>query len=63
MLKNSINKTESNDIAKWLVIVLALSTLIFNTITLFNDVKHLKENQIRIIKEISELKTALIMKK
>lgn len=60
MLKN-IMKTD--DIAKWIIIVIALVTLIFNTGVLYNEVKHLKENDKIIMRDISEIKTMMIERK
>lgn len=63
MWTRSINQETNSDLAKWIVIIIALGTIIFNTITLHNDVQHLKKNQERIITEISELKNVLIDKR
>ena len=46
------------EIAKWIIVAIAIGTLIFNTGILWNDVKHLKED----VKAIRQLLDDILKK-
>lgn len=50
----------SNDLAKWVIVGIAIAGLIFNTGVVWNDVKHLKKSIDDVWSEINEIKKILI---
>lgn len=48
------------DLAKWIIVGIAIAGLIFNSGVLYNDVKHLKKSVDDIWSEINEIKNILI---
>jgi hypothetical protein len=48
------------DLAKWIIVGLAVAGLIFNTGVLYNDIKHLKKSVDEIWTEINKIKDILI---
>ena len=48
------------DLAKWIIVGIAVAGLVFNSGVLYNDVKHLKKSVDDIWKEINHIKTMLI---
>jgi len=48
------------DLAKWIIVGIAIAGLIFNSGILYNDVKHLKKSVNDIWSEINEIKNILI---
>lgn len=50
----------TSDLAKWIIVGIAISGLIFNTGILWNDVHHLKKSVDDIWGEINEIKLILI---
>ena len=55
-----MNTNKMNNIAKWIVVGLAILTLAFNSGILYNDVKHLKNQLGEIKQEIKELRSYLM---
>ena len=49
-----------SDLAKWIIVGIAVAGLIFNTGIIWNDVKHLKKSVDDIWSEINEIKNILI---
>lgn len=49
-----------NDLAKWIIVGIAVAGLIFNTGVLYNDIKHLKKSVDDIWKELNKIKEILI---
>lgn len=48
------------DLAKWIIVGIAVGGLIFNTGVLYNDIKHLKKSVNDIWKELNKIKDILI---
>lgn len=48
------------DLAKWIIVGIAIAGLIFNSGVLYNDVSHIKKSIDDIWREINEIKTILI---
>lgn len=55
-------KEKRNDIAKWIVVALALLTLAFNSGVLYNDVKHLKASFAEIKQDVKSINMYLLQK-
>lgn len=53
---------KKNDMAKWIIVALALLTLVFNSGVLYNDVKHLKEVVRELKQDVKQINTYLIAK-
>ena len=53
---------KANDIAKWVVVALALLTLAFNSGVLYNDVKHLKTSFAEIKQDVKSINMYLLQK-
>ena len=51
-----------NSLAKWVIVVLALGGILFNTAILYNDVKHLKKQMQEVKQEIRDLRNYLMGK-
>lgn len=51
-----------NDIAKWVIVALAILTLAFNSGVLYNDVKHLKANFTEIKMDVKSINSYLLEK-
>ena len=52
-----------NDIAKWIIVALAVAGFIFNTGVIWNDVKHNRESIQEIKQEMSQLRLFVMEKK
>lgn len=50
---------KTNDIAKWIIVALAVGALIFNTGVLYNEVKHNSRNIAKIEKHIESMEKSL----
>lgn len=50
------------DLAKWIIVGIAVGGLIFNTGVLYNDIKHLKKSVDDIWLELNKIKDILIKK-
>ena len=48
------------DLAKWIIVGIAIGGLIFNSGILYNDVNHLKKSVDEIWKELNNIKNILI---
>ena len=48
------------DLAKWIIVAIAIAGLIFNTGVLYNDIKHLKKSVDEIWTELNKIKDILI---
>ena len=48
------------DLAKWIIVGIAIAGLIFNTGVLYNDIKHLKKSVDEIWTELNKIKDILI---
>lgn len=48
------------DLAKWIIVGIAIAGLIFNTGVLYNDIKHLKKSVDDIWSELNKIKDILI---
>lgn len=53
----------SSDLAKWIIVAIAILGFAFNTGIMWNDVKHLKKSVDDIWKEINEIKKFLLEEK
>lgn len=53
----------TNDLAKWIIVAIAILGLAFNTGVVWNDVKHLKKSVDDIWSEINEIKKYLFIDK
>lgn len=53
---------KTNDIAKWIIVALALLTLAFNSGVLYNDVKHLKTSLTEVKMEVKSINAYLLHK-
>lgn len=49
-----------NDLAKWIIVGIAVAGFVFNSGVVWNDVKHLKKSVDDIWKEVNEIKKALL---
>lgn len=49
-----------NDLAKWIIVALALLTLAFNSGVLYNDVKHLKNDFTEIKMDVKSINAYLL---
>lgn len=58
-----MNKQKLNGFARWVIVALAVGSVIFNTAVLYNDVKHLKNAVQEIKQEIRDLRTYLLENK
>lgn len=52
-----------NGIARWIIVAIAVSGIIFNTAILYNDVKHLNKQVQEIKQEIRDLRQYLMENK
>ena len=57
-----MTKKKINDVAKWVIVALALLTLAFNSGVLYNDVKHLKEALAEVKQEVKSINMYLLQK-
>ena len=55
-------KTKLNGIARWVIVAIAVSGIVFNTAVLYNDVKHLNRQIQEIKQEIRDLRNYLLEK-
>lgn len=53
----------ATDVAKWILVTIAILGLAFNTGVVWNDVKHLKKSVNDIWREINEIKKFLLKEK
>jgi hypothetical protein len=52
--------TKKTDMAKWIIVALALLTLAFNSGILYNDVKHLKTDLTEIKMDVKSINAYLL---
>jgi len=55
------SRRKINGAAKWILVALAMSGVIWNAAILHNDVKHLKDSQKAIEQELKEIKDAIFV--
>lgn len=55
-------KKERNDTAKWIIVAIAIATIIFNSAILYNDVKHLKRAVTEIKMDVKSINAHLLHK-
>ena len=48
-----------NDVAKWIIVAMAVAGLIFNSGILYNEVRHLKEDLAQVKYEVHEIRLSL----
>lgn len=48
------------DLAKWIIVGIAVAGLVFNTGVLYNDIKHLKKSVDNLWTELNRIKNILI---
>ena len=53
----------ANDLAKWIIVAIAILGFAFNTGMVWNDVKHLKKSVDDIWSEINDIKKFLLKEK
>jgi len=52
----------TKDLAKWIIVAIAVATVIFNTAILYNDVKHLKEDTTEIKMDVKSINAYLLQR-
>jgi len=56
-------KQKLNGYAQWIIIIIAVGAIFVNTITLYNDVKHLKADVAEIKQEVKDINKYLLLER